>query len=179
MTQTPLGPPFCAAPAREPREDGARLPERRAPLSRRRRQLRPGGRGAGAGGPGAEGRREPRPGSAASSFHRRAVVQQPREREPRAPRKTSRAHKQSHVGSGGGAGLRAGGSSGNKGPGPAARDKYCGRDGGAAHWPAPRALRPSPAPRPLRAQALGSAAPEPAALHAASLQPPPRRPQHP
>lgn len=37
--------------------------------------------------------------SAASSFHQRAVVQQPEEQEPRAPRKTSRAHKQSHVAS--------------------------------------------------------------------------------
>lgn len=131
----------------------------------------PWGRGVGAGGPGPEGRREPRPGSTASSFHRRVVVQQPEEREPRAPRKTSRAHKQSHVGSGGGAGLRAGGSSGNKGLEPAARDKYCGGDHGAALRPAPRALRPSPAPRPLRAPALGPPRRFPAASPLRPLQP--------
>lgn len=65
---------------------------------------------------GTEGQRDIWPGHAASSFHRRKVVQLRAEREPRAPRKTRRAHKQSHVASGrrGRAGLRAGGSSGNK-----------------------------------------------------------------
>lgn len=65
---------------------------------------------------GTEGQRDIWPGHAASSFHRHKVVQLRAEREPRAPRKTRRAHKQSHVASGrrGRAGLRAGGSSGNK-----------------------------------------------------------------
>lgn len=64
---------------------------------------------------GTEGQRDIWPGHAASSFHGRKVVQLRAEREPRAPRKTRRAHKQSHVASGRrGAGLKAGGSSGNK-----------------------------------------------------------------
>lgn len=60
----------------------------------------PGERGGSAERTEAEGQREPQTRSGASSFHPRAVVQQPEEREPRAPRKTSRAHKQSHVASG-------------------------------------------------------------------------------
>lgn len=64
---------------------------------------------------GTEGQRDIWPVHVASSFHGRKVVQLRAKREPRAPRKTRRAHKQSHValGSSGG-GLRAGGSSGNK-----------------------------------------------------------------
>ncbi|XP_032706086.1 serine/arginine repetitive matrix protein 1-like [Lontra canadensis] len=43
VTQTPRRPPSCTSPAPQPREDGARLPESRARLARRRQLLRPGG----------------------------------------------------------------------------------------------------------------------------------------
>ncbi|KAG8515527.1 F-box only protein 32 [Galemys pyrenaicus] len=120
----------------------------------------PGGRGERAAGPGAQGQREPRPRRAASSFHQPAVVQPRGEREPPAPGKTSRAHKQSHVASGPGEGRaqRAGGSSGNKEPGLAARDKY---DAGAAapHSRQPHAPRALPAPGPSASAGSGSAPP--------------------
>lgn len=75
---------------------------------------------------GTEGQRDIWPSQAASSFHGRKVVQLRAEREPRAPRKTRRAHKQSHVASG-----RRGGRAKSRRlfrqqrDGAAARDKYC------------------------------------------------------
>lgn len=75
---------------------------------------------------GTEGQRDIWPSQAASSFHRRKVEQLRAEREPRAPRKTRRAHKQSHVASG-----RRGGRAKSRRlfrqqrDGAAARDKYC------------------------------------------------------
>ena len=77
---------------------------------------------------GTEGQRDIWPGHAASSFHGRKVVQLRAEREPRAPRKTRRAYKQSHVASG-----RRGGRAKSRRlfrqqrDGAAARDKYCAR----------------------------------------------------
>ncbi|XDA79485.1 hypothetical protein R6Z07F_009501 [Ovis aries] len=98
--QTPPGPsPPRTSPGRELQGDSAQFP--RAPgLALEPRQLRRLRAGREAEGPGAEGTVGASPRSAASSFHRRAVVQRPEELEPRAPRKTSRAYKQSHVASG-------------------------------------------------------------------------------
>lgn len=76
---------------------------------------------------GIEGQRDIWPGHAASSFHGRKVVQLRAEREPRAPRKTRRAHKQSHVASGRGGRGRAKSRRlfRQQRDGAAARDKYC------------------------------------------------------
>lgn len=84
------------------------------------------------------------------------------EREPRAPRKTRRAHKQSHVASGpGGAGLRAGGSSGNKEPGQRPRINTAPRQPGAAYPESDATGDPPQRLRPLRVQGPPAPTPDP------------------
>lgn len=117
---------------------------------------------------GTEGQRDIWLDHTASNFHGLKVVQPRAEREPRAPRKTRRAHKQSHVASGpGGAGLRAGGSSGNKEPGQRPGINTAPRQRRSIPG-VRRDTRPFPAPAPSASPGTPRAHPRPAVLHISS-----------
>lgn len=132
----------CTSPAGELWEDRTQLRERRALLPGRW-QLSPGG------GEGAQ-RGQKRRGSGSPGLAARTQVST-RAQLCNSPRSRSRGHlgKQAEPinkatwppgrGGGVGAGLRAGGSSGNNERLPEARDKYCGRESGAAALREPRA----------------------------------------
>uniref|UniRef100_A0A2R8MS29 F-box only protein 32 n=1 Tax=Callithrix jacchus TaxID=9483 RepID=A0A2R8MS29_CALJA len=161
--QTQLQPPPCISPAQELRETRAQLSEHCA-------SLRGGGalgegraRGGGRGGKG--------PGLAAPlQVSTRAVVQPGGEREPR---KTSRAHKQSHVASGPGGRAKNRRLFRQQRAAAGGGDKYCGRKRRAA-LPEPAAPETLPASAAPQGAARRSAAP-----FASSRPPPPSRAPHP